>query len=117
MEKDKRIKKEENRLKKIYKDIDDKKKSTVEGLIQRLAYLRITLEDLEKDLDENGLVEMFTQSEKTAPYERKRPAAEIYNNLMTQYQKGIKQLTDLLPKEIAKPTEVDDGFDEFVSNR
>ena len=50
MEKDKRIKEEENRLKKIYKNIEDKKKDTAIGLIQRLAYLRVTLEDFEKDL-------------------------------------------------------------------
>ena len=33
----------------------------MEGLIQRAAYLRITLEDFEVDLDENGFVEMFRQ--------------------------------------------------------
>ena len=99
MEKDKRIKKEENRLKKIYKDIEDNKKETAIGLIQRLAYLRITLEDFEEDLDKNGFVELFQQGEKQAPYERKRPVADLYNTMNTAYQKGIKQLTDLLPKE------------------
>ena len=99
-EKEKRIKKEKLRLKKIFKDIDKKKLDTVEGLIQRVAFLRITLEDLEDDLNKNGVYEMFTQSEKTEPYQRKRPSAEVYNNLITQYQKITKQLTDLLPDEV-----------------
>lgn len=116
MEKDKRIKKEENRLKKIYKNIEDNKKDTVIGLIQRLAYLRITLEDFEKDLDENGFVEWFQQGDKQAPYERKRPVADLYNTMNTAYQKGIKQLTYLLPKETVVKEE-DDGFDEFVNSR
>ena len=118
MEKDKRIKKEENRLKKIYKDIEDNKKETAIGLIQRLAYLRITLEDFEEDLDKNGFVELFQQGEKQAPYERKRPVADLYNTMNTAYQKGIKQLTDLLPKEPEnKKGNNNDGFDEFVYGR
>ena len=116
MEKNKRIKKEQNRLKKIYKNIEDNKKETVIGLIQRVAYLRVTLEDFEKDLDENGFVELFQQGEKQAPYERKRPVADLYNTMNTSYQKGIKQLTDLLPKEV-KALEDDDGFEEFVNSK
>ncbi|MDU4787661.1 MAG: hypothetical protein E6X82_04080 [Clostridium sp.] len=116
MEKDKRIKKEENRLKKIYKNIEDKKKDTAIGLIQRLAYLRVTLEDFEKDLDENGFTELFQQGEKQSPYERKRPVADLYNTMNTAYQKGIKQLTDLLPKEI-KVADEDDGFEDFVNSK
>ena len=116
MEKDKRIKKEENRLKKIYKNIEDNKKETVIGLIQRVAYLRVTLEDFEKDLDENGFVELFQQGEKQAPYERKRPVADLYNTMNTAYQKAIKQLTDLLPKAEGKK-EIDDGFNDFIYGR
>lgn len=116
MGKDKRIKKEENRLKKIYKSIEDNKKDTVIGLIQRLAYLRVTLEDFEKDLDENGFTELFQQGEKQSPYERKRPVADLYNTMNTSYQKGIKQLTDLLPKEI-KVADEDDGFEDFVNSK
>ena len=76
MEKNKRIKKEENRLKKIYKNIEDNKKETVIGLIQRVAYLRVTLEDFEKDLfpdmksavvlTEDGIYDMMTASSGTA---------------------------------------------------
>jgi hypothetical protein len=42
LEKTKRIKKEENRLKKIYKNLEGQKKQTVQGLIQRAAFMRVT---------------------------------------------------------------------------
>lgn len=115
MEKAKRIRKEENRLKKIYKNIKDEKKQTVQGLIQRAAFMRVTLEDFEDDLDQNGFVEMFRQGINQDPYERKRPVADLYNTMNTSYQKIIKQLTDLLPKDEPKPE--DDGFDGFVGGR
>lgn len=79
--------------------------------------MRITLEDYEKDLDNKGYVEMFSQSEKTDPYERERPVARLYNTMNKNYQTIIKQLGDLLPKENVSKTQQDDGFDSFVNGR
>lgn len=113
--KDERIKKEERRLKRIYKNIDKDNKAIIEGLIRRAAYMLVTLEDWEKDIMENGVTEMFTQSEKTEPYERERPVARLYNTMNANYQKIIKQLGDLVPKEV-KVVE-DDGFKDFIAQR
>jgi hypothetical protein len=110
-----RIKREEIRLSKIYSDIEEKRKATVQGLIQRAAHMRITLDDFANDLDEKGFVELFSQGEQ-APYERKRPTADLYNTMNTNYQKIIKQLTDLLPKCEDKPDQ-DDGYNDFVGGR
>ncbi len=111
--KDERIKKEGRRLKRIYKDVDKDNKAIIDGLIQRAAYMRVTLEDWENDIDENGYVEMFTQSEKIDPYERERPVARLYNTMNKNYQSIIKQLSDLVPKP--EPKQEDDGFETFLS--
>lgn len=112
---DERIFKEEKRLKRIYKNIDKDNMAIIDGLIQRAAYMRVTLEDWEKDIMENGYIEMFTQSEKTEPYERERPVARLYNTMNKNYQSIIKQLSDLVPKQ--EPIKKDDGFDAFVNGR
>jgi len=111
-----RISTEDKRLRRIYKDLKRDKIATVDGLIRRAAYMRTTLEDMEIDLDTNGFVELFSQSEKTEPYERERPVARLYNTMNKNYQSIIKQLSDLLPKEVQQ-TEVNDGFDDFVNDR
>lgn len=116
LSKSQKIKREENRLNKIYKDIGEKKLSVVQGLIQRAAHMRVTLDDFANDLDEKGFVELFSQGDQE-PYERKRPTADLYNTMNTAYQKAIKQLTDLLPKDDDKPKTKDDGFDDFVNDR
>lgn len=110
-----KIQKEVRRLNTIYKDVPKENKSIIEGLIQRAAYMRITLEEMEKDLSEGGYVEYFTQSEKTEPYERERPVARLYNTMNKNYQSIIKQLSDLVPK--AEVKNKGDGFDEFISER
>ena len=58
----------------------------------------MALEELEKDIEQNGSTEFFQQSENQPGYERKRPAYDQYLTSTSQYQKIIKQLTDLLPK-------------------
>lgn len=110
-----RISKEERRLKKYYKEVQPDKRAVTDGLIRRAAFMRISLEDMEIDLDANGFYELFSQSENQDPYERERPVARQYQSMNKNYQSIIKQLTDLLPKEL--PKEDGDGFDEFVSAR
>ena len=113
--KDKRIINEEQRLREIYIDVDDDNKAIIDGLIQRAAFMRTTLEDWEKDIDKNGYYEMFTQSVNTPPYERERPVIRLYNTMNKNYQSIIKQLSDLVPKE-TKAVE-DDGFKDFIAQR
>lgn len=116
--KEERVKVEEKRLLKYLTDVDPKKKNVVVGLVQRCAHLRVTLDDLAVDLDENGYTEMFQQGEKNPPYERKRPSADLYTTMNTLYQKAIKQLTDLLPKDVKQCQQPDgDGFDDFINAR
>lgn len=113
--KDDRISLEEKRLRAIYADLPQDKTNVADGLIRRASYMRTTLEDMEKDLDDNGFVELFSQSDKQEPYERERPVARLYNTINKNYQSIIKQLSDLLPKEA--PKEDDDGFDTFLNKR
>lgn len=114
--KEQRIRKEFNRLKRFYKAlVSDEKLKSIDGLMQRAAYLRITLEDMEADLDENGFTEPFSQSENQTPYERERPTARLFNTLTKNYQSAMAQLNKVLPDEAPKDT--DDGFDSFVSRR
>lgn len=108
--KEQRIRREENRLRRVYKNLDSQKKVVAEGLIKRAAYLRITLEDFEKDLDKNGYTEPFQQGNQ-APYDRKRPVADMYTSMNALYQKATKQLTDLLPKEAVMKDTTDELLD------
>lgn len=113
---EKQIENEVSRLSKNYAGIDGKTRAVIRGLIQRAAFMRVGLEELEDDLNTYGFTEWFSQGDQE-PYQRKRPSAELYNTLNANYQKIIKQLTDLLPKEPPEAKESDDGFDDFVGER
>lgn len=108
-----RIKKETARLNKIYKALPAEQKKLAAGLIERASYLRVALEDLEKDLDLNGFVEFFTQSEKLEPYERERPSARLYANYIAKYTSIHRQLAALLDNQGAAGIVGSDDFDKF----
>lgn len=100
--KQKRIDNEYKRIKDYFEVIQHDKKAVASGLVKRAAFLRVQLEDYEKDINENGYIEQFTQSDKLTPYERKRPVAELYGTQLKTYQSIIKQLVELLPEEKTK---------------
>lgn len=114
--KEKKVKKEISRLRRIFKQMPKDSLDMVEGLIIEAADLRIRLEDIREDLDINGYDEMFSQSETQKPYERERPQARRYIAMNKSYQSIMKQLGDYIPKKIDSP-DPDDGFEAFLGRR
>lgn len=111
LEKEKKIKSEINRLKKIYKDFPKDKVKVLEGLIQEAAFMKISLEEMREDLLTNGLTELFEQGSQR--FDRERPQVKIYTTFMQRYSGVMKQLIDLLPAEQKK--EENDKLLEFLS--
>ncbi|RKO62387.1 hypothetical protein [Caldibacillus debilis] len=112
--KDEKIKKEIRRLKKIYADLDGKKREVAEGLINEAAFMKATLEELKELIDQNGPIDEMPQGEYSIL--REHPAVKTYNTMIQRYSTVMKQLADLLPKE-DKKVEEDDGFEAFVMER
>lgn len=100
---------EVERLTEIYKGLPPKQFALAEGLIIQAARLRVRLDKLWAELEEKGETEWFTQSDKTEPYERERPASRTFTATDKSYQSIIKQLNDMLPadKETAGGLELD----------
>lgn len=113
--KETRINKEIARLTNIFNTMAKDKFDALEGIIEEAANIRITMQDMRKELDATGWVDMFQQSVDVKPYERARPLANQYNSLNKNFQNLMKMLKDSLPKdEIAEPS---DHFDNFVNER
>lgn len=90
---------EVERLTKIYKELPPKQFALAQGLIVQAARLRVRLDKLWAELEEKGETEMFSQSDKTDPYERERPASRTFTATDKSYQSIIKQLNDMIPAD------------------
>ncbi len=113
-EKDKLIKKEMSRLRRIFKNLEKDKWDTALSLIRNAAFMTVTLEDLQQTINREGTVSEYQNGENQWGT-KKSPEVDIYNTMIKNHMTIIKQLTDLLPKKEPKPE--DDGFDAFISGR
>lgn len=85
--------------------------TAAEGLIHRAAFIRVELEDLEVDINENGSTEMYQNGPDALPMTRIRAAAQQYDKMVKNYATVSRQLADLIP-ESATATKKD--YDAFV---
>ena len=57
--KDKRIKNEIKRLNGIFKNLSEDKKKVAKSIIENVAFMTVTLEDLQQAINEKGVVEEY----------------------------------------------------------
>ncbi len=94
--KEQRIAKEKRRLLKIFKDLEPNKLNTCKALINRAAFITVSLEDLEEQLNVTGWVETYQNGENQSGM-KKAAAADVHISLTKNLNAIIKQLLELVP--------------------
>lgn len=94
--KETRIKREKQRLLEIFHGLDKNKLETCYALIDRAAFLTVSLEDLEVELNERGWTETYTNGRNQEGI-KKSAAAEAHISLTKNLNAIMKQLLDLVP--------------------
>ena len=103
------------KMRKILGEIDENRAEFVESLIENAAFMRETLRDLRKEIDENGVTEEYKNGANQYGM-KKSPAVETYNQMIKNYGMICKQVVDIAGRP-GTQGELDDGFDEFVGRR
>ncbi|MBO5032159.1 MAG: hypothetical protein J6D08_09785 [Lachnospiraceae bacterium] len=115
VEKNKRIKKEIARLKKLFKEIDENKKKLVQSTIEDVAFLAVTMQDLRESIVRDGTTVEYKNGENQ--YGTKQsPDAQLYLAMSQKQTQAMKILIDCMPKSTQVPMQ-NDGFDDFVRGR
>ena len=115
LEKNKRIKKEVNRLKRLFRGIDENKKKLVFTTIEDVAFLTITMQDLRENIIRDGSTVEYKNGENQ--YGTKQsPDAQLYLQMSQKQTQAMKILVDCLPKT-TKTIKENDGFEDFVNGR
>lgn len=113
IDREKRISEEHKKLTKTFGKIPTNINKVVENLIGNAAFMKVTLDDLQRDINKTGTMTKYQNGENQWGY---KPNADVqtYNTTIKNYSNIIKQLTDLLPKE---PPKADtDKLDEFLND-
>lgn len=110
VQKNKAIKKELNRLKKLFKDLPENKKKISEKLIDNAAFMSVSLEELKKDIILYGVKETYVNGKEQFGF-KESIESKTYNITIKNYMAIIKQLNEMLPED--KQINEDDEFDKF----
>jgi hypothetical protein len=95
-EKEKKIRKETKRLLKVFEGLEPNKLATVAALIDRAAYITVSLQELEVELNEYGWTEEYNNGRLQSGL-KKSAAAEVHISLTKNLNAIMKQLLDLVP--------------------
>lgn len=116
VEKNKRIKKEANRLKRLFKDIDENKKKLVATTIDDIAFMTITMQDLRENIIIQGTTIKYQNGENQWGT-KQSPDAQLYLQMSQKQTQAMKILMDCMPKTQKISKDPIDDFDDFVSER
>lgn len=93
-----RMDSELRRLREITKDaIPEERRKAVMPLLANLAFLKVKLDDARNDLLYESI---FTEYDNGGGQTglREHPGFAAYNKLFTTFSRGVKQLTDMMPR-------------------
>ena len=115
LEKQKKIKREVTRLKKLFGGIDENKKKLVYTTIEDVAFMTVTMQYLREQIVREGTTVEYKNGENQ--YGTKQsPDAQLYLQMSQKQTAAMKILVDCLPKA-EKPAAKSDGFEEFINGR
>ncbi len=110
IEKNQKIRKETNKLKKLFKELPNNKKKMAEKLIENASFMSITLDELKEDIKLYGVKETYVNGKDQFGF-KESIESKTYNTMVKNYMNIMKQLNDMLPEE--KKVDIDDEFERF----
>lgn len=96
--KETRINNELTRIIDRFKDADENKKAIVMPMIQNAAFMKVTLEDLQEIINQEGVTDVY-QNGANQHGIKQSATLQSYNSLIKNYTAVIKALTKIVPME------------------
>jgi hypothetical protein len=90
-----RIKSEKSRLLKVFVGIDENQLKVAKALIERAAFITVSLQDLEEELNRKGWTESYINGTQIGI--KRSAAADVHISLTKNMTVILKQLLDITP--------------------
>lgn len=95
------IKAEYNRLHSYFEGIEQNQLAIAEPLMANSAFMKVTLEEMQKSIAESGVVDEYQNGENQKGL-KQSAAIQAYNSLIKNYASVTKMLFALLPKSVSE---------------
>ena len=94
--KETRISREKRSLSKLCKDLPDGKKAIAMPLVEQAAFMRVTLADLQDEINKSGCVEEYQNGRNQSGW-KTTAALQAYNSTVKNYAAVCERLDRILP--------------------
>lgn len=98
--KEERIKSELRKFKGFCRNLGKDRKNIAEKLCQKAAFMEVTLEDLQNQINEEGAI-LEEKNGNGFVVKMENPAQKSYNTMIKNYNAIIKTMADLMPEGAA----------------
>lgn len=98
--KEQRVKAEIRKLKSLAAGLSENKLAVALPLVEQAAFMRVTLDDLQKQINEEGCVEEY-QNGKNQQGFKTTAALQAYNSTVKNYAAVCERLDRILPQQAA----------------
>lgn len=112
VEKKKIIKKEKNRISKLFKDMDENSKKIATKLIENASFMSVQLDELQSYITSHGVKESYMNGQNQFGY-KESVESKVYNSMVKNYMNVIKQLKEMLPEGKTADDDIDNEFKRF----
>lgn len=109
--KEKRIKQNISKFKKIFKNVSPEKKEFVVRLYEKAAFMDATLEELQEEINEKGAVATYKNGN-GFDIRSETPEQKAYNSMIKNYTTVMRTLADMAPEG-----EEDDELMQFLNRK
>ena len=112
---DTETKKTYDKYKKLFAQCDKQKLNAIDDLLKNIAFMVSTLNKLQNEINEKGVIEKFEQGKQN--FLRESPALKSYNATIKNFNSSMKVLNDLLPEANKKTPEGEDILDFIARDK
>ena len=116
MKKEERIQAELDRISETFQDVPEKERSVIDPLLQNYAFMKVTLEDLQEEINRDGIAETYQNGENQSG-QKENSKLKSYNRLVKNFESVAKTLMKQLPVEDKSGYSFEDPMEMLLSSR
>lgn len=116
MSKERRIQAELDRISATFEAVPEKERSIIDPLLQNYAFMKVTLEDLQEEINRDGIAETYQNGENQSG-QKENSKLKSYNRLVKNFESVTKTVMKYLPEEERIRTDEQDPMEILLRSR
>ena len=111
--KEERIQKELDRISQVFESVPDNERTVIDPLLQNCAFMKVTLEDLQEEINRDGVSESY-QNGANQSGQKENSRLKSYNRLIKNFESVTKTVMKYLPED-ARLNRQNDPMERLLS--